>query len=47
MNEYGWTRNETVFYTSILLAVAGVVAILCFIGVVPLEKKYENCLPEI
>lgn len=39
MNEYGWTRNETVFYTSILLAAAGVVAILCFLGVVPLEKK--------
>ena len=39
MNEYAWTRKETVFNTSILLVVAGIIAIICFVLIAPLEKK--------
>ncbi|XP_066920720.1 major facilitator superfamily domain-containing protein 8-like isoform X1 [Clytia hemisphaerica] len=40
MNEYAWTRKQTVFNTSILLSVAGVIAIICFLAIAPLEKKF-------
>ena len=42
MNEYGWSKATTVFYTSILLSLAGVVGIIVFVSVGFLTKKYGN-----
>jgi len=39
MSEYAWSRKQTVFYTSIILAIAGIVAILCFLSIAPLDKR--------
>eukprot|EP00795_Rhopilema_esculentum_P000122 gene122-9735_t len=40
MDEFAWTYKETVLYGGILLAVAGVIAILCFHVVKYLSSKY-------
>jgi len=42
MNEFAWTREHTVFYGSIILSIAGVVAIGSFLVVIPLAKKYAE-----
>ena len=40
MDEFGWTNFHTVFYGGIILAGAGVIAILCFYIVKLLSARY-------
>lgn len=43
MDMYAWTRAHATLYNGIILAVGGVVAILVFIVIKILSKKYETC----
>ena len=39
MDEFAWTDTKAVLYGGILLAIAGVIAVLCFQFVKPATKK--------
>jgi len=42
MNLYAWRRDETVFFGGIILAVSGILGILCFVFIAPLCKLFND-----